>query len=74
MGSRGGGGHLLNSGLDNVPPSADGEPFIYKKIHGALIGQFRLGSLSAIGGAGSETKNLCAVEDWGGIGKIFERD
>ena len=42
------GGHLLNSGLDNVPPSADGKPFIYKKIHEALRGQFRLDSLSAI--------------------------
>ena len=42
------GGHLLNNGLDNVPPSANGKPFIYKKIYEALGRKFHLDSLSAI--------------------------
>ena len=55
-----------------MPPSADGEPFIYKKIHGALIGQFRLGSLSAIGGPDQKLRTYALLKTGVGLEKYLK--
>ena len=40
--------HLAANDLDNLPPNANGKPFIYKKLFDILSEKFQVDALSSI--------------------------